>query len=204
LTLNTTLSSDTVATDEAQKTDAETPTVAETVSEQAGRQEDPLEKDVLFEILKNQRRRDALTYLRENDGRATLSDMAEYIAARENDTTVEQLTSSQRKRVYIGLYQCHLPKMDAAGVVDFDKNRGTIVLEPSAEQFAPFLGDLSQSTESSTAPLVAASLVGAASLAGAVGLPLVDLVPEAGWAMLSASALIGFAAYEYVDGTRSA
>jgi hypothetical protein len=128
--------------------------------------------------------------------------MAEFIAAKENDITVQQLSSSQRKRVYIGLYQCHLPKMDAAGVVDFDKNRGTIVLNPSADQFEPFLAEGEPATDRGPRTLAAAAVVGAVSVAGALGAPVLGAVPEAGWALLSAAALVGYAAYEYVDPAR--
>lgn len=95
--------------------------------------------DLLFEILKNNRRRQTLQYLRNNGNEATLSDVAEHIAALENDTTVKAITSSQRKRVYVGLYQCHLPKMDDADIVDFDQNRGTISIGPNASQLDPYL-----------------------------------------------------------------
>jgi hypothetical protein len=92
-----------------------------------------------FELLKNRRRRDTLEYLLEHDGESTLSDLAEHIAALENDIEIAQLSSDQRKRVYIGLYQCHLPKMDGAGVIDFDKHRGTVVLREEARQLVPYL-----------------------------------------------------------------
>jgi hypothetical protein len=52
-----------------------------------------LTKDTLFELLKNQRRRDALAFLKATDGRTTLSDMAEHIAAKENDVPVEAINS---------------------------------------------------------------------------------------------------------------
>lgn len=97
--------------------------------------------DQVFEILKNSRRRETLHYLRDNGGTATLSGLAEHIAAIENDTTVQQITSSQRKRVYVGLYQCHLPKMDSMDVIDFDKNRGTLELARNADQVSSYLGD---------------------------------------------------------------
>jgi len=97
--------------------------------------------DQIFEILKNSRRRETLQYLCDNNGNGTLSDVAEHIAALENDTTVQAISSTQRKRVYVGLYQCHLPKMDDMGVIEFDKNRGTIELAPAAEQLFPYLED---------------------------------------------------------------
>jgi DNA-binding transcriptional ArsR family regulator len=95
--------------------------------------------DQIFELLKNTRRRRVLKFLRENGGETTLSEVAEHIAALENDTTVKAINSAQRKRVYVGLYQCHLPKMDDADVVIFDKNRGTIELGPNVEQLEPYL-----------------------------------------------------------------
>lgn len=81
-----------------------------------------------FEILKNERRRYVLEYLSNADETVTLSDLADYIAAIENDSTVEDVTSSERKRVYVALYQFHLPKMDRMGVIEYDKDRGDVSL----------------------------------------------------------------------------
>jgi hypothetical protein len=97
--------------------------------------------DQVFEILKNRRRRLVLHYLDDNGGESSLSDLAEHIAAIENDTTVKAISSTQRKRVYVGLYQCHLPKMDDMNIIDFDQNRGTVVLASNAEQVKSYLGE---------------------------------------------------------------
>ncbi|WP_143052120.1 DUF7344 domain-containing protein [Halobacterium jilantaiense] len=94
--------------------------------EEEAEQTTELPLDVTFEVLKNKRRRLVLEYLRDTEETVTIGELAEHIAAIENDTTVKQLNAQQRKRVYIGLYQCHLPKMDDAGVVAFDQNRGRI------------------------------------------------------------------------------
>ncbi len=159
-----------------------------------------LSKDTLFEILKNQRRRDALTYLKANDGRATLSDMAEFIAAKENDIEIGALSSSQRKRVYIGLYQCHLPKMATAGIIDFEKNRGDIELRPESEQLDVYLVDDAEGetdAASSTARnLAVAGGIGAAVTASLLGVPGFTLVPDAAWAVISTGALVAFTAFE--------
>ncbi len=97
--------------------------------------------DQVFEILKNRRRRLVLHYLEEHDGESSLSDLAEHIAAIENDTTIKAISSTQRKRVYVGLYQCHLPKMDDMNIIDFDQNRGTVVLSQNADQVRSYLGE---------------------------------------------------------------
>jgi hypothetical protein len=98
-----------------------------------------LSLDVIFELLRVSRRREVLWYLQDNEGTARLDELAEYIAAKENDIEIHELTSSQRKRVYIGLYQCHLPKMDDSDVIDYDQARGTIELRQTAQQLYPYL-----------------------------------------------------------------
>jgi hypothetical protein len=100
-----------------------------------------LTKDDVFEVLYNRRRREVLSYMREHDGTTSVSDLAEYIAAKENDTTVQQLSSYDRKRVYVGLYQNHLPMMDDVGVVEYDKNRGTVEFRDCATELEPYLDD---------------------------------------------------------------
>jgi len=79
-------------------------------------------------VLANQRRRYALHAL-QGQPTAELGPLAERVAAWENDIDVAEVNSAERKRVYTALQQTHLPKMDGAGVVDFDKNRG--VIEPT-------------------------------------------------------------------------
>jgi len=95
--------------------------------------------DLVFGILKNSRRREVLEYLRRREEPIDIGDLAEHIAAIENETTPKELTSKQRKRVYVALYQCHLPKMDDAEVVDFDNDRGTVELGDDAIEFEAYL-----------------------------------------------------------------
>ena len=133
------MSSQTAPT-EASRTHSDDPTTPPTADTETGQSTaDPLSLDLVFEVLKNERRRRVLQYLRDSSGTVSLSDVAEHIAAIENDKPEKALSSQERKRVYVGLYQCHLPKMDDTNVVDFDGNRGTIDLGDNAEQLYPFL-----------------------------------------------------------------
>jgi hypothetical protein len=91
----------------------------------AGGFEDLTKSDV-FDLLRNERRRYLLHYLLTRESPVELGELAERIAAWEYDTTVERVTSDQRKCVYTTLQQSHLPKMDAAEIVDYDADRGTI------------------------------------------------------------------------------
>ncbi|MDT3435755.1 hypothetical protein [Haloarcula sp. 1CSR25-25] len=129
--------------------------------------------DVIFEILKNSRRREVLHYLRERDEQVSLGELAEHVAAIENDTTTDALTSSERKRVYVGLYQCHLPKMDDIGVVDFNQDRGHITLTEMAEDFEKYLEHSETGQDRQWYQYYAAvSVLGAMVLAASVALSL--------------------------------
>ncbi|WP_227357623.1 DUF7344 domain-containing protein [Haladaptatus salinisoli] len=103
---------------------------------------DNLTKDKIFHILQTQRRRDALRYLKENDGPVEMRDLAEQVAAWENNTTLQALTSDERQRVYIALYQSHLPKLDKEDIIKYNQSRGVVERGPLAEQFDPYLNTL--------------------------------------------------------------
>ena len=133
------MSSQTAPTDTPQTHRTDEPTAATPTSEPEDRTAEPLSLDLVFEVLKNERRRRVLKYLRDNPETVSLSDLAEHIAAIENGISEAALSSQERKRVYVGLYQCHLPKMDDTDVIDFNGDRGTVALGANAEQLYPFL-----------------------------------------------------------------
>ena len=164
-----------------------------------------LEKGEVFDILKNSRRRSIIRYLRAHDGYAELNDVAEHIAADENDTTVRQISSDQRKRVYIGLYQCHLPKMDKLGVVEYDKNRGTIELQESVSQLLPYIDPINEESENDAdpernwlAPAIAGAVVVVVGL-GTLGVGALSAVPAAGWTLLCIAAIVAIVGIQYLD-----
>jgi len=140
------------------------PEVDASQEEQEAEQTDELPLDVTFEVLKNRRRRLVLEYLRDTEETVTIGELAEHIAAIENDITVKQLNAQQRKRVYVGLYQCHLPKMDDAGVVEFDQNRGRIEPGDNVEGLYDYL-DVGEDVETdSLEPVYLGSSLGFAVL----------------------------------------
>ncbi|WP_458210663.1 DUF7344 domain-containing protein [Haladaptatus sp. NG-SE-30] len=98
-----------------------------------------LSKDKIFHLLQTPRRRYVLRYLKENDGVVEMRDIAEQVAAWENGISVQALTSDQRQRVYIPLYQSHLPKLDEEGIIKYDQNRGTVERTELANQLDRYL-----------------------------------------------------------------
>ncbi|WP_254767754.1 DUF7344 domain-containing protein [Salinilacihabitans rarus] len=87
---------------------------------------DTLTKGEIFEVLRNQRRRYVVQFLKQDGRPVELGDLAQQVAAWEYETTLDGVTPEQRKRVYTTLQQTHLPKMDEAGILSFDADEGVI------------------------------------------------------------------------------
>lgn len=77
----------------------------------------------VFELLSNQRRRYTVRALQELEPPIEIGELAEYIAAEENDTTVEALSSEERRRVYTSLQQTHLDRLERAGIIECERNQ---------------------------------------------------------------------------------
>jgi hypothetical protein len=111
------------------------PSTAETADDEP----QEITKDELFHVLQNERRRRVLTYLLDREGPFEMRSIAEQVAAWEHDTTVRQLMSDERQRVYIALYQSHLPKLDDVGLIDYEQNRGVVEPTPLLETVEPYV-----------------------------------------------------------------
>jgi hypothetical protein len=85
--------------------------------------------DDLFELLANRRRRYAMHYLHQRDGETvSLSELSEHIAAWEHGVDAAELDYLERKSVRNSLHQFHLPKLDDAGVVEYDTRTSEVRL----------------------------------------------------------------------------
>lgn len=144
-----------------------------------------LSRDMVFDVLKNRRRRYTLHYLKQNEESVKLSDLAEQVAAWENDTTINAISAAERKRVYTALYQSHLPKLDDAGIVDYNQNRGLVELTERAGELDVYLelvegGSISWSKYYLGLAMVGMTIVTAAWLQ----LPPFALFSDIVWAIL--------------------
>lgn len=101
-------------------------TASETAKYEEYTTERPVEIGTVFEMMKNHRRRYVLRYLVMNNGRVVLDNLTEHVAAWEQDKPIEAISPQERKRVYISLYQNHLPKMDTVSAISYDKPSGAI------------------------------------------------------------------------------
>jgi hypothetical protein len=74
----------------------------------------------LFTILRNSRRR-CIVRLLYDETPLCLREAARIIYASENAMPTEDVTGEQQKTIYVTLYQTHAPKMDAADIIDYDR-----------------------------------------------------------------------------------
>lgn len=96
----------------------------------------PSEKGEIFQLLSNHRRRYTIRFCKEN-GSATLAELAEHIAALEQDKSLSEITSSERKRVYTSLQQTHLDRLEDAGMIRYDGDQ--IELTEQAKKLEVYL-----------------------------------------------------------------
>ncbi|MFB6156324.1 MAG: hypothetical protein ABEJ34_00585 [Haloferacaceae archaeon] len=158
-------------------------------------EEPAIERDELFKLLGNERRRHAVEFLQSRAEPVSLDTLATHVAARETDQPAEAVTASERKRVYTSLQQTHLPRMDEAGAVEFDKERGVIT---PAESLGAVTLHLDVVTPSGLPESVVYLGIGGCSLLVAlvalVAPGLVAVLPPLGWAALVLAAFAGAAA----------
>lgn len=105
----------------------------------AGATVEELSTDRMFHLLQNERRRLTLEYLQGTEGVVDMREIVENVAAVEYDTEVDRLSSTERQRVYIALYQSHLPKLADSGVIEYDQSRGRVRRTELADNLDPYL-----------------------------------------------------------------
>lgn len=129
------------------RTDSDTPKQNEFTytlfdkNEQGSTETSEPSKDVIFALLKNSRRRQVIQYISNAGRTVTTAELAEHIALIENDIDIAQLNSRQRKRVYVALYQTHLPKLDTEDIIQYDASRGRVTLTKNIESLQKYLDD---------------------------------------------------------------
>ena len=144
-----------------------------------------LSSDAVYDALADKRRRYTLHYLKQRSEPVTVRELSEQVAAWENEKEVPELSSQERKRVYIALYQSHLSTLDGEGLVDYDEDAGTVTLT------AAFAGNdlYLEVVPKESVPWSLFYLGLAVANAVVIGLAWgavapFDLVPDLGWAVL--------------------
>ncbi|MFC6941170.1 hypothetical protein ACFQE8_14540 [Salinirubellus sp. GCM10025818] len=160
-----------------------------------------ISNDELFDVLSNRRRRYTLHYLKQNgDEPVEMGDLSTKVAAWELGIEPEALAYDERKRVHTSLYQYHAPKLDDAGIVNYDSQRGTIELTRAGADLDLYLEAVAGREIPWSTYLLLLSVFGA-SLMGAVWLdvPPLTAIPDATWGLFVAVAFLASSAVFVYD-----
>jgi len=173
--------------------------LASTESAPSAGDQPSLSRDETFEMLSNRRRRYILHYLHDTEGSATLSDLAEQVAAWENDTRIRDISASERKTVYTSLQQFHLPKMDETGAVEFDQRAGEVVITDAARELDVYLEVVDRYDIPWSFYYIGFSAIGTILVTLSwLGVAPFAVIPDMGWTVFLLAALLVSSASHYV------
>jgi DNA-binding transcriptional ArsR family regulator len=159
-------------------------------------------KDDLFQILSNSRRRYIIYYLSQEGDALSLKDLATKIAAVESDVPEAEITSDERQRVYISLYQTHLPKLEEADIVTYDEDERTVALTDDVLDSGFFwMDDVDGDAPTSWVRYYLALSAVSWALVGGVwlSLPLVSVLGWSGVALVVSLGLLVVVVAQYLD-----
>ncbi|WP_247728757.1 DUF7344 domain-containing protein [Halovivax limisalsi] len=144
---------------------------------------DPPSKDEIYKVLGNRRRRYVIHYLEWRGRPVSLDELAERIAAWENDGSIESIGAAERKRVYTALQQFHLPKLAEASLVAYDERAGVIDRTAVLDDLDVYL-DLIPANDVPWSVFYAGASVAGLVLTGlsAMGISIFSLVSPVAWA----------------------
>lgn len=120
----------------------------------------------IHDVLQNDRRRKALSYLLDNEGATSLRQMSENIAGDESGE--DPPPRNKRNSVYISLHQSHLPKLDKVGIVEYDDSSKDVKLRNEVERIIPYLSPARKSISIQPHTYLLLGIGGALSVTGSV------------------------------------
>lgn len=91
----------------------------------------------VFDLLASSRRRRLLESLLVHDDTAPLRQLSREIAAHETDSSPAAVDADDIRRVYISLYQTHVPLLERHGIVAYDADERVVSLERRPDEILP-------------------------------------------------------------------
>lgn len=89
----------------------------------------------LYEVLANDRRRTTLATLTEVESPIDGETLARYVAEAELEASESGIPEETVERIHASLYHVHLPRLEAAGLVEYDPDRDVVVAD--ADELGP-------------------------------------------------------------------
>lgn len=93
-------------------------------------------EEMVFSVLATARRREALRFLEAHGGETSLPELTEHLGEQEGR---DPDNPGELKAVYVSLIQNHIPLLEEAGIVRYNKDRRLISLTDRADLVLPYL-----------------------------------------------------------------
>lgn len=90
-------------------------------------------------LLSHRFRRVVVDCLCEHGGTLTLADLADEVACRRREETIEDVGAAEVKQTYMALYHTHLPKLIDYDVVEYDQERDLVAPTEGARAVVEYL-----------------------------------------------------------------
>lgn len=103
----------------------------------------PVPVSTAFDLLSDSRRRSLLQHLLARDRSVAVADVARWVAAEERDAPVDAVPFEEVEHVYVSLYHVHLPRLEAEGIVEHDRDRNVVALTERVRHLTPWTGTAS-------------------------------------------------------------
>jgi hypothetical protein len=140
-------------------------------------------KGEVFDLLSNHRRRYVIHFCKQRETPVEIGEIAEQVAAWENDKTVEEIDHAERKRVYTSLQQTHLPTLADSEMIRYEN--GTVELTDRATELDVYLDVVPSGSIPWAEYYLGLSVIGLGVLAGVAAEVLpTDPIPAVGWGAL--------------------
>lgn len=83
----------------------------------------------VYDALANDRRRTTLATLTDVETPIEGEQLARYVAEAELESTESGIPEETVERIHASLYHVHLPRLEAAGLVEYDPNSDVVVTD---------------------------------------------------------------------------
>ncbi|WP_226004055.1 DUF7344 domain-containing protein [Natrinema salinisoli] len=93
--------------------------------------------DTVLELCGDEHRRIALATLANEQRSLTVNDLTKAIVKYNHHEPVTEMSEGNLSEIRLSLHHVHLPKIDAAGLVDHDQERGLVEPTERFEQVQP-------------------------------------------------------------------
>lgn len=97
--------------------------------------------DEVFALLSNSRRRHAIQIMMEHE-RMDFGELVDRVAELEYQLPIDDISSDERHTVYVSLSQSHRPRLEKAGVIECERDTGTVSLGPRSDDLAEWLSHI--------------------------------------------------------------